>query len=95
MARMASSHINFIKVPSIQFYPFSLLSTGRISILGGSLKIKMADHGEQRSTFIVKHDGCIDFSINEQICVQEPGKVSVFSCQDKTDVANRELNPGL
>ena len=42
--------------------------------LGGSLKIKMADGGIQRSTFIVKHDGSIDF-----IAVQEPSKVSVFS----------------
>ena len=55
----------------------------------------MADSGIQRSTFIVKHDGSIDFSINEKILVQEPGKVSVFSRQDKTDVPDGELNPGL
>ena len=50
--------------------------------LGSSLKIKMADGGIQRSTFIVKHDGSIDFSINQKIAVQEPGKVSVFSRLD-------------
>ena len=42
--------------------------------LGGSLKIKMADGGIQRSTFIVKHDGSIDFLIKQKISVQEPGK---------------------
>ena len=55
----------------------------------------MADAGIQRSTFIVKHDSSIDFSINEKISVQELGKVSIFSRQDKTDVPDRELNPGL
>ena len=55
----------------------------------------MADGGIQRSTFIIKHDGSIDFSINQKISVQEPGKVWVFSCQDKTDIPDRELNPGL
>ena len=45
----------------------------------------MADGGIQRSIFIVKHDGSIDFSINQKIAVQEPGKVSVYSRQDKTD----------
>ena len=55
----------------------------------------MADGGIQRTTFIVKHDGSIDFSINQKIAVQEQGKVSVFSCQDKTDLPDRELNPGL
>ena len=44
----------------------------------GSLKIKIADGGIQRSTFIVKHD--MDES---KISVQEPGKVSVFSRQEK------------
>ena len=43
----------------------------------------MADGGIQRSTFIIKHDGSIDFSINQKISVQEPGKVSVFSRQEK------------
>ena len=43
----------------------------------------MADGGIQRSIFIVKHDGSIDFSINQKIAVQEPGKVSVFSRQEK------------
>ena len=47
--------------------------------VGGSLKIKMADGGIPRTTFIVKHDGTIDFSINQKIAVQEPSKVSVFS----------------
>ena len=51
--------------------------------LGDSLEIKMADGGIQRSTFIVKHDGSIDFSINQKISVQEPGKVSFFSRQEK------------
>ena len=55
----------------------------------------MADGGIQRNTFLVKHDGSIDFLINEKISVQEPGKVSFFSCQDKTDVPDRELNTGL
>ena len=31
----------------------------------------------------MKHDGSIDFSINQKIAVQEPGKVSVFSRQEK------------
>ena len=57
--------------------------------------MKMDDPRIQRSTFIVKHNDSIDFSINKKISVQEPGKVSVFSCQDKTDVPDRELNPGL
>ena len=55
----------------------------------------MADGGIQRSTFIVKHEGSIDFLINEQISVQEPGNVSVFSCKDKSDIPDQELNPGL
>jgi len=45
----------------------------------------MADGGIRWSTFIVKHDGSIDFSINQKIAGQEPSKVSVFSRQDKTD----------
>ena len=55
----------------------------------------MADAGIQRSTFIVKHDGSIDFSINWKTAVQEQGKVSDFSRQDKTEFPDRELNPGL
>ena len=39
--------------------------------LGGSLKIKMADGGIQRSTFTVKHDGSIDFSIYRKTAMQE------------------------
>ena len=42
----------------------------------------MADPGIQRSTFIVKHFGTIDFSINQKTAVQESLKVSVFSRQD-------------
>ena len=61
------------------------------SRLGSPLKIKIPDGGIQRSTFIAKHD----FSINQKISVQEPCKVSIFSCQDKTDVSDRELNPGF
>ena len=38
-------------------------------------KLKMADGGIQRSTFIVKHDGSIDFWINQKSSVQE---ISVF-----------------
>ena len=41
------------------------------SALGGSLKIKMADGGIQRNSFIVKHDGSIDFFINRKTAVQE------------------------
>ena len=46
--------------------------------VGGSLKIKMADGGIKRSIFLVKHDGSINFLINQKISVQEPVKVSVF-----------------
>ena len=45
----------------------------------------MADGGIQMSAFIVKHDGGIDFSINQKTAVQEQGKVSDFSRQDKSD----------
>ena len=43
--------------------------------LWGSLKIKMADGGIQRSIFIAKHDGSIDFSINQKTSVQ---KILIF-----------------
>ena len=46
----------------------------------------MADGGTQRNTFIAKHDGSIDFSINQKIAVQELGKVSDFSRQDKSHI---------
>ena len=46
----------------------------------------MADGGIQRSAFIVKHDGGIDFSINQKIAVQESDKVSDFSRQDKSHI---------
>ena len=43
----------------------------------------MADGGLQWIIFIVKHDGSIDFSINQKIAVQEPSKVSGVSRQEK------------
>ena len=55
----------------------------------------MADGGIQRSTFIIKHDGSIDFSINQKIFVQEPSKVSVVSRQEKLYFPDRGSNPGL
>ena len=42
----------------------------------------MADGGIQRSTFIIKHYGAIDFSINQKTAMQESLKFSVFSRQD-------------
>ena len=42
----------------------------------------MADGGIQRSIFIVKHDGSIDFLINQKMAVQESVKVSVLSRRD-------------
>ena len=39
--------------------------------LGGSLEIKMADDGTQSSIFILKHNGSIDFSINQKTTMQE------------------------
>ena len=67
----------------------------RCWLVGRSKNIKMADPEIQRSTFIVKHYDTIDFSINQKTTVQESLKVSVFSCQDKTYVPNRDLSPGL
>ena len=55
----------------------------------------MADGGIQRSIFLVKHDGSINFLIDQKTSMQEPVKVSVFSRQEKTDIPDRELNPGL
>ena len=55
----------------------------------------MADGGMQRSIFLVKHDGNIDFLINQKTSVQEPIKVLVFSCQAKTDIPDWELSTGL
>ena len=61
--------------------------------VGGSLKIKMADRGIQRCTFIVKHDGGIDFLINQKIAVQESVKVSVLS---RRDLGRKSLrSPGI
>ena len=54
----------------------------------------MADGGIQRSTFIVKHDGNIDFSINQKTVVQKVIKFSVFSRQEKK-LPDQESNPGL
>ena len=48
----------------------------------------------QRSIFIVKHDGSIDFSINQKTLVQELGKVLAFSYQE-SKVPDWESNPGL
>ena len=53
----------------------------------------MADGGIQRSIFIVKHDGSIDFSINQKIAVQESVKVSVLS---RRDLGRKSLrSPGI
>ena len=38
--------------------------------LGGSLRIKMDDPEIKRSIFVVKHDGSIEFLINEKTFVQ-------------------------
>ena len=57
---------------------------------GGPLKIKIADHVIQSSIFDVKHDGNIDFSINQKTFVQELVKDSVFSRQD-FDLINPNL----
>ena len=79
------------KLPNISicdiFYVKYLLTRTYFSLLkderpGGSLRIKMADGGIERSIFIVKHDGSIDFLINRKTAVQEPVKVRVFSHQD-------------
>ena len=53
----------------------------------------MADGGIQRSIFIVKHDGSIDFSINQKMAVQESVKVSVLS---RRDLGRKSLRcPGI
>ena len=45
---------------------------------------------------MVKHDGIIDFLINQKISVQEPVKVLGFSRQEKQlEHPDRELNLGL
>ena len=56
----------------------------------------MADGGIQRSIFIVKHDGSIDFSINQKIAVQESVKVSVLSRQDleRKSLRSPGIEPG-
>ena len=59
------------------------------------MKIKIADGWIQRSILRVKHDGSINFLINQKTSVQEPVKVSVFSHQEKTDIPDQELNAGL
>ena len=47
--------------------------------VGAPLKIKLAEHLIQSSIFDVKHDGNIDFSINQKTFVQELVKDSVFT----------------
>ena len=42
----------------------------------------MADGGIQRSIFLVKHDGSINFLINQKTGVNKPGKDTVFSRKD-------------
>ena len=56
--------------------------TSMASIVGGPLKIKIAEHVIQRSIFNVKHDGNIDFSINQKTFVQELVKDSGISRQE-------------
>ena len=50
--------------------------------VGDPLKIKIDEHLIESSIFNVKHDGNIDFLINQKTCVQEPVKVSVISRRD-------------
>ena len=51
------------------------------------------DGGIERSTFIVKYYGSIDFSINKKIAVQESVKVSVIS---RRNLARKSLRcPGI
>ena len=57
-------------------------STASAYSVGGSLEIKMDDPGIQRSIFKVKHDGSIEFWINQKIAVQESVKVLVLSRRD-------------
>ena len=56
-------------------------------LVGGSSKVQMDDPGIQRSIFKAKHDGSIDYSINQKTSVQDSSK-------DK-NVPYRELDPGL
>jgi len=53
------------------------------SIFGGTLKINMADGGMQRSIFLAKHDGSIDFLKIKKTFLQEPVKISVFHVRKK------------
>ena len=66
--------------------PLEIIHYIRHCRLGCTLNIKMTDHFIRCDDFIAKHDGSIDFSINQKISVQELGKVSVFSNQDETVV---------
>ena len=84
-------------VQSFNFHTIlSQISTIAKSGLGGSLKIKMADGGIQRSILIVKHDSSIDFLINQKIDVQELVKVSVLSRRDlgRKSLRCPEIEPG-
>ena len=56
--------------------------------------MKMAEHLLLYNDFNVKHDGSIDFLINQKTFVQESIKVSFFSRQEK-NFPNQESNPGL
>ena len=59
----------------------------------GSSKINMADGGIQRTIFIVKHDGSIDFSIYKKIALQQSVNVSVLS---RRDLGRKSLrSPGI
>ena len=44
----------------------------------------MADGGIQMCIFIVKHDGSIDYLINEKFLVQELGKFFYFHARIKS-----------
>ena len=62
--------------------------------LGGPLITEIDEHLIQSSIFDEKHNGNIDFSINQKTFVQEQIKDSVFSRQEKK-FPNQESNPSL
>ena len=53
----------------------------------------MAEHLILYNDFNVKHDGNIDFLINQKTCVQEPVKILVFS-REETYVPRPGIQPG-
>ena len=67
----------FFKIDSHTQYAVKGLST-----VGGTLFSLEADHLIVCSIFNVKHDGTIDFSINQKSWVHQPIKFSVFSRRD-------------